>query len=157
VRTNARGIPASLVAACVLALAGSADAGALVQATWTQNQGVAIEITGTDTDSDGVTDVGSSSCVDTDPTHVQTTLICPAGLIGASGSSLGTSYAVSLTLPLFSLRTFTTGGAIAIHTMATFVGSATIVGGPSSAAANQGIGGVYTQKVAVHVPKGVNA
>jgi hypothetical protein len=41
--------------------------------------------------------------------------------------------------------------------MATFVGSATIVGGPSSAAANQGIGGVYTQKVAVHVPKGVNA
>jgi hypothetical protein len=147
------------LAAAALLVGSAAQAGPLVSVTWSQDlQGIAIDITGTDTNSDGVTDIGSGSCVDTLPTHVQTQITCPSGLVGASGSAANaTSYNVSLTMPLFTLNTFTTGGAININTNATFMGSASISGGVSSAAANQGIGGQVTVKVAAHVAKGVNA
>jgi hypothetical protein len=148
-----------LAAACCVGLAGAAQAGPLVQLTWTQNlQGIAIEITGIDTGSDGVTDIGSGSCIDVEPDHVQTSLTCPGGLIGASGHSIdGSSYNVSLTLPLFSLDTFTTGGVVNLNTAATLMGSAAIVGGVSAAAANQGIGGMLTIRIALHVAKGADA
>jgi hypothetical protein len=147
------------LAAAALLVGSAAQAGPLVSVTWSQDlQGIAIDITGTDTNSDGVTDIGSGSCVDTNPNHVQTQVTCPSGLVGASGTAPNaTSYSVSLTMPLFTLNTFTTGGAININTMATFAGSASITGNVSSAAANQGIGGIVTVKVAAHVAKGVNA
>jgi hypothetical protein len=149
----------SLIAAAAL-LAGSAQAGPLVSVTWTQDlQGVAIDITGTDTSvpGDGTTDTGNGTCTDSLATHVQTQITCPTGLVGASGSATASSYNVSLTMPLFTLDTFTTGGAININTMATFAGSASINGTASMAAANQGIAGMVTVKVAGHVAKGVNA
>lgn len=148
-----------LLTAALLLLASAAEAGPLLSLTWSQNlQGISIEITGTETGSDGIMDIGSGSCVDTLPTHVQTTITCPTGLIGASGSSpIAGSFNVSLTMPLFALNTFTTGGAINVNTMATFMGSAAISGGVSSAAANQGIPGMVTVRVAAHVAKGANA
>jgi hypothetical protein len=148
----------SLVAAAGL-VASAAQAGPLQSVTWTQDlQGISIVVTGTDTDSDGVADVGSGVCTDVNPNHVQTSITCPtAGFVGATGSATATSYNVSLTMPLFTLNTFTTGGAININTMATFMGSASINGMASSATANQGIGGQVTVKVAAHVAKGVNA
>jgi hypothetical protein len=147
------------LAAAALLVGSAAQAGPLVSVTWSQDlQGIAIDVTGTDTNSDGVTDIGSGNCVDSLPTHVQTVITCPGGLVGASGTAPnGTSYSVSLTMPLFSVNTFTTGGAININTMATFMGSASINGGISSASANQGIGGMVTVKVAGHAQKGVNA
>jgi hypothetical protein len=146
------------LAAAALLVGSAAQAGPLVSVTWNQDlQGISINVTGTDNDSDGTTDTGNGTCVDTLSTHVQTQITCPSGLVGASGSATSTSYNVSLTMPLFSVNTFTTGGAININTMATFMGSASINGGFSSASANQGIGGQVTVKVAGHVAKGVNA
>jgi hypothetical protein len=147
----------SLLSAALLA--GTAvQAGPLVSVTWTQDlQGIAIDITGTDTNADGVTDTGTGSCTDVNPDHVQTQITCPTGLVGASGTASASSYSVSLTMPLFTLNTFTTGGAININTVATFMGSAEITGTASMAAANQGIAGMVTVKVAAHVAKGVNA
>src|SRR5688572_12967843 len=137
----------ALVAGAALLAGSAAEAGPLISVTWRQNlQGIFIDITGTDTDADGVTDTGSGGCLDTLPMHVQTQITCPGGLIGASGTSTAASYNVSLTMPLFALNTFTTGGAININTMATFMGSATVAGVPSSAAANQGIAGQVTVK-----------
>jgi hypothetical protein len=158
-RTNARRSLAFLAAVCCLVLGGAAHASLLFYgSTWTQNiQGVSIEITGTDTNADNTTDVGSGSCVDTVPAHVQTQIVCPTGLVGVSATSSVTSYSVSLTMPLFSLNTFTTGGAINLNTMATFMGSATIAGNLSMATANQGIPGMLTVRVAAHAAKGVNA
>jgi hypothetical protein len=147
----------SLLSAALLA--GTAvQAGPLVSVTWTQDlQGIAIDISGTDTNADGVTDTGTGSCTDVNPDHVQTQITCPTGLVGASGTASASSYSVSLTMPLFTLNTFTTGGAININTVATFMGSAEITGTASKAAANQGIAGMVTVKVAAHVAKGVNA
>ncbi len=147
------------LAAAALLVGSAAQAGPLLSVTWSQDlQGIAIDITGTDTNSDGVTDIGSGSCVDTNPNHVQTQVTCPSGLVGASGTAPNaTSYSVSLTMPLFTLNTFTTGGAININTMATFMGSATIAGNLSMATANQGIPGMLTVRVAAHAAKGVNA
>jgi hypothetical protein len=147
----------SLLSAALLA--GTAvQAGPLVSVTWTQDlQGIAIDISGTDTNADGVTDTGTGSCTDVNPDHVQTQITCPTGLVGASGTASASSYSVSLTMPLFTLNTFTTGGAININTVATFMGSAEITGTASMAAANQGIAGMVTVKVAAHVAKGVNA
>jgi hypothetical protein len=146
----------SLIAAA--ALAGSAaQAGVLQSVTWSQDlQGISINITGTDTNADGTTDTGNGTCTDTLATHVQTSITCPTGLVGASGSATATSYNVSLTMPAFSLNTFTTGGAININTMATFGGSAAITGNASAANADQGIAGMVTVKVAVHAAKGAN-
>jgi hypothetical protein len=147
----------SLLTAALLA-GTAAQAGPLVSVTWSQDlQGIAIDITGTDTNGDGTTDTGSGSCVDSLPTHTQTQITCPTGLIGASGTASSSAYSVSITMPLFTLNTFTTGGAININTAATFMGSADINGMASSAAANQGIAGQVTVKVAAHVAKGVNA
>jgi hypothetical protein len=147
-----------LLAAAALLHGSAAEAGPLVQLTWSQNiQGIAIEVTGTDTDSDGVTDIGNGTCVDTLPNHLQTSIVCPNGLVGASGSQAGLSYNVSLTMPLFTLNTFATGGALNVNTMATLMGSASINGGASYATANQAIGGMFTVRVAAHAAKGVNA
>jgi hypothetical protein len=147
----------SLFAAALLA-GSAAQAGPLQSVTWLQDlQGITIDLTGTDTNGDGVADTQSGTCTDVNPNHVQTETSCPAGLAGSSGSATGTSYNVSITLPQFTLNTFTTGGAIAINTMATFAGSAMITGGTSSAMADQGIAGQVTVKVAAHVAKGVNA
>jgi hypothetical protein len=148
-----------VLATIALLLAVSpAVAAPLIQATWSQNlQGIAITVTGRNTDGDPELDVGSGSCTDTLAAHTQTSVTCPSGLVGTFGSATATSYNVSLTLPLFTLTTFTTGGAININTMATLAGAATISGGISSAAANVGIPGMVTVKVAGHVAKGLNA
>jgi hypothetical protein len=147
----------SFVAAAAVLAGSAAQAGVLQSVTWSQDlQGIAINITGTDTNADGTTDTGSGSCVDVNPNHVQTSITCPSGLVGASGSATATSYNVSLTMPAFSLNTFTTGGAININTMATFGGSAAITGNASAANADQGIAGMVTVKVAVHAAKGAN-
>jgi hypothetical protein len=145
--------------AAALLVGSAAEAGPLISMTWSQSlQGISIEITGTDTDTAGPTDFGSGSCTDVDPDHVQTQITCPTGLVGASGTSLGPAlYNVSLTMPLFQLNTFTTGGAINLNTMATFGGSASIAGNASSAVAIQGIDGMVTIRVAAHLAKGVNA
>ena len=147
----------SLLAAAMVA-GSAAQAGPLISVTWSQDlQGIAITQTGTDTNSDGTTDIGSGSCVDTNPNHLQTVITCPNGLIGASGSATATTYSVSLTMPFFSVNTFTTGGAININTAATVQGAAAISGVNSSAGATMGVGGMVTVKVAGHIAKGVNA
>jgi hypothetical protein len=140
-------------------LSSTAEAGPLLSLTWSQNlQGISIELTGTETNSDGVMDVGNGTCVDTLSTRVQTSITCPAGLIGASGSSpVAGSFNVSLTMPFFALNTFDTGGVINFNTMATLMGSAAITGNASMAAANQGIDGIVTLRLAIHVAKGANA
>jgi hypothetical protein len=147
----------SLIAASAL-IAGSAQAGDLISATWSQSlQGIDITLTGTDTNGDGTTDVGSGLCTDTLTTHTQQTIICPASLT-ASGSSTATSYSASFSLPLFSLSQFTTGGTINIFTMATVSGGASLAGSNSNATGfGFGVPGAVTVKVAAHVVKGANA
>jgi hypothetical protein len=148
----------ALLFAAAALLGPAAQASPLSSLTWSQDlAGISIDLTGTDTNTDGVTDGGDGSCIDTLGTHVQTSITCPAGIAGASGSATLTSYSVSLTLPLFSLNTFTTGGAIDVDTIATFMGMATITGTASMAVANGGIPGMVTVKVAAHVAKGANA
>jgi hypothetical protein len=143
----------------LLLTASAGEAAPLIQATWSQTiQGLEVVLTGRDTDGDPLLDLGSGSCSHDFPNpYVQVSVSCPSGLVGSSGSATGTSYSVSLLMPQFTLSQFTTGGAINIQTLATFAGSAHVTGGTSMAAANQGIAGMVTVKVAAHVAKGANA
>jgi hypothetical protein len=150
--------PIRVLLATTLALGAATPAAAagLVSATWTQSlQGVDITLT-----NDG------STCASTNPNVIQQTVTIggasclnvanPNGL-GATGSATATSYSVSLTLPSFALRQFTTGGAINIATKAAIGGMQTITGNATSAQANVGIPGMVTVKAAAHIGKGANA
>jgi hypothetical protein len=131
----------SLVAAASL-VAASAQAGTLTAATWTQTlQGINITVTNS-----------GASCTDTNPTHIAsaTTIVCPTAGLQATGTSTASSYNVSLTMPLFSLQTFTTGGTINIGTMATFQGAQAITGNATSATATMGVAGMVTVGGAQH-------
>jgi hypothetical protein len=105
-----------------------------------------------------VTNSGST-CTSTGANLVQQMISCSTGSgLNPTGTSTFGSFSVSLTLPAFSLTQFTTGGAINIRTAASIPGGVqTIVGAPSSAAANVGLAGMVTVKVAAHAAKGVNA
>jgi hypothetical protein len=142
-------VVSSLVLAAGLSVGAPAYAGPLLAATWTQSlQGVNVTLTNS-----------GGTCTDTLSTHVQQTIVCPGGLANVSGSSALTSYNVSLTLPLFSINQFTTGGAIPIHTQASVgVGVANIQGneGGVTNVSPPGIPGMVTVKVAAHVAKGPN-
>jgi hypothetical protein len=145
----------SLISAAGL-VASAAQAGPLVSATWTQNlQGVDVTLTN-----------AGSTCGSTNPNLIQQEVTIgganclnaanPNGL-NATGSATATSYSVSLTLPQFNLRQFTTGGALNIATKAAIAGGQTITGNATAAAANAGIPGMVTVKAAAHIGKGANA
>jgi hypothetical protein len=139
----------SVIAGAAL-LAGSAQAGVLTAATWTQNlQGFDVTVTNaggtcTDVNPDTVSATGSQPVVPT---------ACPTAGLGGTGSATSTSYNVSLTMPLFSINQFTTGGSIIINTMATIAGGQAISGTVGGAAATMGIPGMVTVKVAAHTKK----
>jgi hypothetical protein len=131
----------SLIAAASL-LAASAQAGTLTAATWTQDlQGTSITVTNS-----------GATCTDNNPSHVAsaTAITCPTAGLQPTGTSTASTYNVSLTMPLFSLQAFTTGGTINIGTMATLQGAQTISGGTMGATANVGIAGMVTVGGAQH-------
>ncbi|MGH7288276.1 MAG: PEP-CTERM sorting domain-containing protein [Myxococcota bacterium] len=140
----------SLVAAAGLLVAGSAvNAGSLQTATWnTTLQGTTLNITN-----------AAATCTP-DPmgNTTQQTITCPGVGLGATGTASSTNYSVSLTVGLFALTQFTTGGAINIHTKAV-LGTDTIgiAGTNSMAAASAFVTGGVTVKVAAHAGMGVNA
>jgi hypothetical protein len=139
----------SVIAAAALIVGSAAQSAPLTSATWTQSlQGINVTVTNS-----------GATCTDTLTTHVQGVIVCPTAGLGPTGSATGTSYNVSLTMPLFSINQFTTGGAIPIHTKATVAGPATISGtaGGVTNVNPPGIPGMVTVKVAAHVAKGVNA
>jgi hypothetical protein len=151
-----RSLFVSLATALALGAATPAVAGPLTSATWTQNlQGVDVTLTN-----------NGSTCSTTNPALIQQTVTIggvsclnvanPNGL-GATGSATATSYSISLTLPNFALRQFTTGGALNIATKAAIGGMQTITGNATSALANVGIPGMVTVKAAAHIGKGANA
>jgi hypothetical protein len=122
--------------------ATAAHAFYLAEATWTQSiAGVDITVTNS-----------GATCTDTNPAHVPGAgfITCPTAGLQATGTSTATSYNVSLTLPLFQLQTFTTGGAIDFATKATLQGAQSIAGDALSATATQGIAGRVTVGGAMH-------
>jgi hypothetical protein len=145
----------SLIGAGLVA-ASAAQAGPLVSATWTQNlQGVDVTLTN-----------NGSTCASTNPNLIQQTVtIGGANCLGATtpnglsptGTASATSYSVSLTMPAFNLRQFTTGGALNIATKAVISGGQSIMGTANAAAADAGIPGMVTVKAAAHIGKGANA
>jgi len=139
----------SLVAAAGLLVGSSANAGPLVSATWdTTLQGVNLNIT-----------QAGAVCTD-DPmaNHTQQTIGCPGIGLGATGTANSTNYSVGLTVGLFTLNQFTTGGAINIHTkVALGTDAIGISGNNSSAVAPTFVNGQVTVKVAAHVGMGANA
>ena len=138
----------SLFAAATL-LAGSAQAGSLISATWSQSlQGVDVTVTNS-----------GSTCTSTGANLVQQMITCSTGSgLNPTGYATAATYSVSLTLPAFALTQFTTGGAINIRTAANIPGGGQIITGVnSSAAAGTGIPGMVTVKVANHAAKGANA
>ena len=140
----------SLLASAGLLVGSTANAGALLSATWSQAlQGVNVTVTNS-----------GSTCTSTGANLVQQQIGCSTGSgLNPTGTSVdGTAYSVSLTLPAFSLAQFTTGGAINIRTAADIPGGAQGISGNNSAAlASAGIPGMVTVKVAAHAAKGVNA
>jgi hypothetical protein len=146
-----------LAAFAVAIAASTAEAGPLVAATWSQHlQGIDVTLTN-----------GGSTCSDTLTTHVQQTVTIggsnclnvsnPNGL-DATGTSSATSYSVSLTLPSFSLRQFTTGGVIPFFTKAALGPAGQSIGGTQEAAMASGkIQGAVTVRAAAHLGKGANA
>ena len=139
----------SLIASGALLVGSTANAGALLSATWSQSlQGVDVTVTNS-----------GSTCTSTGMNLVQQQIGCSTGSgLNPTGTASPTTYSVALTLPAFSLSQFTTGGAINIHTKAAIpTGAQTITGNNSNAAANAGIPGMVTVKVAAHAAKGVNA
>jgi hypothetical protein len=138
----------SSIAAAAL-VAGAAQAGPLTSATWTQAlQGVDVTVTNS-----------GSTCTSTGANIINQTITCSTGSgLNPSGTASATDYSVSLTLPAFALNQFTTGGAININTMASIpTGTQSITGNNSAAAADAGLPGMVTVKVAIHAAKGVNA
>jgi hypothetical protein len=100
-----------------------------------------------------VTNSGST-CTSTGANLVQQMISCSTGSgLNPTGSSTLNSYSVSLTLPLFSLTQFTTGGAINVRTAAIVGGTQSIFGVNSSALALTGIPGQVTVKVAAHAAR----
>jgi hypothetical protein len=113
--------------------AAGARAGTLVSATWTQNiQGVALTVTNS-----------GATCTDTNPNHVPGAgfITCPTAGLQATGASTATSYNVGLTMPLFEMQVFTTGGVINFGTMATLSGVQNIAGNAFSAAGTPAVAG----------------
>jgi len=131
----------SLIAAGFLA-GTAAQAGTLTGATWSQSlQGIDVTVTN-----------AGATCTDTNPAHVPGAgfITCPTAGLQATGSSTSTSYAVSLTMPLFESQQFTTGGTINIGTHATLSGAQNIVGNAFSASGSPGIAGIVTVGGAMH-------
>ena len=112
---------------CSLAIAlgaGAARGGPLMEATWTTTlQGVALSVNNS-----------GATCTDVDPATVDANgsqpvlpTACPTDGLQATGyGDVRTSFTVSLTMPLFSVNQFRTGGAIDVNTMATLQGAQTI-------------------------------
>jgi hypothetical protein len=137
----------SLVAAVGLLTASSAHAGALTAATWSTNlQGIQLTVTNAGAT---CTDVGDAT-VNADNSNPVVPTACPTAGLQATGTATATDYSVSLTMPLFSVDQFTTGGAININTMATLQGAQTIMGTANVANVNNGVPGMVTVKVAAH-------
>jgi hypothetical protein len=137
----------SLIAAASFLAVSSAQAGTLTSATWTQElQGIAITVTN-----------AGATCTDTNPAHVPGagSLTCPTAGLQATGTSTATSYNVGLTMPLFEVQAFTTGGAINIGTHATLQGAQNITGNAASATATAGIMGTVTVGGAMHTMNSV--
>jgi hypothetical protein len=136
-----RSFVAVLTMAAALAPAG-ASAGTLISATWTQSiQGVALTATNS-----------GATCTDTNPAHVPGAgfITCPTAGLQATGASTATSYNVGLTMPLFEMQAFTTGGTINIGTMASLAGAQSIAGNAFSAAGTPGVAGTVVIGGAVH-------
>lgn len=141
----------ALSSLCALAIglgATTAHAYYPAEATWTQTiAGVAITVTN-----------GGATCTDPNPAHVPGAgfLACPTagleavGFSDATASSPPTFFNVSLTMPLFQMQVFTTGGAINVGTMATLSGALTITGNGQSATATGGPVGRLTVGGAQH-------
>ena len=138
-----------LIAAAALLTGSAAHAGPLHAATWTTTlQGVALTITNS----------GATCTNDPMANHTQQAITCPAAGLGATGSATSTNYSVSLTVGLFAIDQFTTGGAINIHTKAVLgIDTVFLSGNSSSAAATMFVNGAVTVKVAAHLAKGANA
>jgi hypothetical protein len=137
-----------LIAAAALLTGSAADAGVLTAATWTQTiQGVDLTVTN-----------NAATCTSVGANLVQQSITCPAAGLGATGSSGGGNYSVSLTMAAFALDQFTIGGPFNIHTKARFgPGAQNISGNGNSAGATVGIPGNVTVKVAAHIGQGVYA
>jgi hypothetical protein len=148
-----RGRFSSFLAAAVamLVAAGSAHAGTLTAATWTQTiQGVDLTITNS---AATCTDVPGSN-------HTQQVITCPGFGLGATGTATSSNYSASLTLGLFAIDQFTTGGVVLVPVHTTAVlgsGVIGISGNHSSAAASMFVNGQVTVKFAAHVAKGASA
>jgi len=128
----------SLIAAVALLGSSTAYAGVLTGATWSgTTQGVALTITN-----------ASATCLSTGDNLVQQVITCPGAGLGATGTATGGNYSASLTVGLFAISQFTTGGAIPIGTMVTMMGGQVVNGMASSAGATQGVAGGVTVRVA---------
>jgi hypothetical protein len=136
--------------------ASPAAGGTLTHATWVQTL-AGVDLT--------VTNAGAT-CTSLDPSRVQQAIDCPATGLQATGSAFATgglsgggSYSVALTMPLFAVTQFTTGGAIDVYTKLTFGdrGPIVIAGGTTGPSAKAGVGGMRTVKNAVHVATGASA
>ena len=141
----------SLIAAASLVAASAAHSGVLTAATWTaslQSNDFSVSNTG-------------GTCAENSPTVVlnDTSLggvPCPTSnnatiVLGATGSATATSYNVSLTMPLFSIEQFTTGGAVPIYTKASIVGPGAIQGTAAKATGITNVGGMVSVKLAAHI------
>ena len=125
-----------------LGLGSLARAGTLVSATWTQNlHGVALTVTN-----------AGATCIDTDPAHVPgaSVVTCPTAGLQATGSATATSYNVGLTMPLFQMQVFTTGGEINVGTKATVSGAQNIAGNATSAGGTPRIAGTVMVGSGMH-------
>jgi hypothetical protein len=140
----------SFIAAAGVLAASAAQAGVLTAATWI----------GSLQSNDYTISNVNGTCAEDSATVVlnSTTLAgqaCPTttGLatLGATGSATATSYNVSLTMPLFSISQFTTGGSVPIATQATIAGPAAINGTANMATGVSNVGGMVTVKLAAHV------
>ena len=141
----------SLIAAASLVAASAAQAGVLTAATWSgslQSNDYTVSNTGgtcaenSDTVVLNDTSFGGQPC----PTSANAAIT-----LGATGSATSTSYNVSLTMPLFSIEQFTTGGAVPIYTKASIVGPGALQGTAGMATGVTNVGGMVTVKLAAHV------
>jgi hypothetical protein len=142
------------VVAAVLLVGSTANAGTLTAATWKQSlQGVNLtaSLTGaTCTDTAPLSGSGSRLPGRGDQLPAIT---CPAALL-ATGSATGTSWNVSLTMPLFALNLFTSGDTVNTNTMAALGGGATIAGNAGGATMAAPLLGQVTVMNAMHTTIG---
>jgi hypothetical protein len=141
----------SLIAAAGVLAASAAQAGVLTSATWSgslqSNDYTVSNLSGTCAENSATVVLNNTSF---------NSIACPttanAGItLGATGSATATSYNVSLTMPLFSIEQFTTGGAVPIFTKASIVGPGAIQGTAGMATGITNVGGMVTVKLAAHV------